>query len=221
MKDEENEDGLEPDESDDQTKKKSGNDEDEDPVVSMSQAKYDKMLAGKAKQGKRAATNDLLKSLDVESIDELKTILEAKAEAEEAEKSDGEKLQSAHDDAKGKLDAALDKVKSLEAQVIADAVRNALIHQARAAGAQHPEDVAAMALTLPGEFEAYADDQIDPDVIEEMVETVKKQREGWFGEAQAPQGNPPHDKGRAPNEDDQKSTKDALAKMLQRTKDHF
>ncbi len=221
MEDDDDKNGKDPVKPDDEAKNKSEEENDDEPVVSMTQAKYDKMLAGKAKQGKRAAVNDILESLGAKSIDELKAIMAAKAEAEDAEKTDSEKLQGAHDTLEGKLQTALAEVGTLKTQLVNDAIKNALIHQARAAGAQHPEDVAVMALTLPGEHEAYADDQIDSEVIEELVKAVKKQRESWFGEAQALQGNPPHDKGREPGADDKASTKAALERAWQRTKGGF
>ena len=62
-----------------------------DTTVTISQEKLDSLINEKFKKGAEKANAQILESLGVESIDSLKEIMKAKADADEASKSDLEK----------------------------------------------------------------------------------------------------------------------------------
>lgn len=61
--------------------------------VTMSQDKLNNLINGKYAKGAESATKELLTGLGVDSVDDIKNLIEAKKTADEANKSELEKLQ--------------------------------------------------------------------------------------------------------------------------------
>jgi len=82
--------------------------------VTISQEKLDSLINEKFKKGAEKANATMLESLGVESIDSLKEIMKAKADADEASKSDLEKAQESAKNLADENTQLANKYKALE-----------------------------------------------------------------------------------------------------------
>lgn len=104
------------------------------------QEQINKIVGDRAKQAERATQEKLLKDLGVASSDDLKAILKAHKEAEDAKKSDAEKAQAALTEAAKRAadaEAARDKALEERDEVL---VKNAVILEAIRLEFSNPDD---------------------------------------------------------------------------------
>lgn len=84
-----------------------------DTTVTISQEKLDSLINEKFKKGAEKANAQLMESLGVQSIDEIKNIIEAKKQAEEAQKTELQKAMEAVEAANREKEAILKEAEEL------------------------------------------------------------------------------------------------------------
>lgn len=183
----------------------------------FTQAEVDK-LVGKAKgTTKTAAKRDIAEALGM-SVEDAAAILKERAEAQEAEMSDAEKLKAEAD--KLAREAAAAKAEARTAQLDAMA-RSALL------SGDAPLQSDRMELALPlvlKEMDADTDD--DAEALAEAVEWLREKSGEWFGSAdddddtEGSRNRPPGNTGRngAERKKGKKTAKTRAQEMLERNK---
>jgi len=161
-------------------------DQNQTPLVSMSQAQLDALFAERAKRGGEAAVNELVTALGFKTVDELKASFAAAKKAADEKLSDEEKKAKALKDAEDRAtkaeqdrDAALKQASErlLKAEIIAEAARQGFL----------PEAVADVFLVIDRTKISEKDGAFTG--VKEAVEGVAKSKPFWLG-TQQPEKKP-------------------------------
>jgi len=154
-------------------------------------------------QAKTNAVADLLQSLGLSKVDELKTVIDAHKEAENAKKTDAERLQSQINDLEAKRVAAEEKANAAEAALRETKLEGALRDAAK--NAHHPDDVILWARGKNRLTELLDDKgEINQDAMNTLIEDCQKERPAWF--ASVNPGSPSNSDAKPPKSDPKQAT---------------
>lgn len=177
-------------------------------TLQLTQDRLTRLLASEKDQGRRAAQRELLEQLGVETLDQAKAVLQREKEAEDARKTEAERLaeQARQDRAQAQADREAARQELLDSRV-----RAALI----ASGVEDGEDLG----DLVGLVKATSDD--DSGTIREKVDALRQRRPGLFTTAGPQDGFTPAPTGRGtgtPPARHQQGTGDAYTRGAERAK---
>lgn len=156
---------------------------DDEPIITMSPSKLEERLQRERDKHAKEVTAQLLASLGVDDLDTAKSVIEAKRQADEAAKTEAEKLQEALDTERQKAQDAENRLAELERARLVDKRDSAIKAAARNAGAVDADDVLlniqANADTLAGLVDD--DGNIQTDAISTAIETLRGAKAHLFG----------------------------------------
>lgn len=159
------------------------------PLTEEQQKAFDKVISSRAKEAAEKARRDLLKELGVTDADDPKALegvkgkLTAAQLAEDANKSEAQKLQDKIAALEKERDLATQQAAIAQAKAQAERVNARLETLAKDARVQTPSDVVDyLEKHHASELKEVvdADGKIDEKKIIELIETVKKARAHWF-----------------------------------------
>lgn len=155
-------------------------------------------LPDRLKRAKESAISDLLKTLGLDSADDLTALVTDAKKRQDGEKTDLQKAQDALKAAQTKATQAEQRATQLDQQRIADKVSAAIVKVASdgKTRAQYPQDVVDHILKeWPDKFsQLWKNDTVDEKEALKLVEEVQKARPGWF--MNGGPGSPSNQKGR-------------------------
>lgn len=179
----------------------------------LTQKEVDAIMGRTRKEASEAARKALLKELGIENVDDpkavetAKTKLTAAQQAEEAQKSELQKLQEANAKVLADLEAEKQLRLAAESKRIADKVDGRIESLATKSGALDATDVSRWLRenqkdavgALVGDNE-----QIDDKKAAELIETARKAKPHWFAGAKGA-GTGSHQTGTTPGMDDKEA----------------
>ena len=138
--------------------------------------------AGKAREeGRTKAINDLLKELELDSPDTLKSLVSAAKAKSEADKSEAQKALEAAEKAAAKATEWETKYKELDASLRTERLENAALEAIRAAGAKKPADVLKLMKVDNLLKDALSEDgKPNPDALTKVITAFKKDNADYF-----------------------------------------
>lgn len=173
-------------------------------------------LQGRLNRASEKAVSDLLESLGVKSVDDIKATQAAAREAEQLKMTEAQRIEAEKTALILERDKAIKRAEKFEKEqadlatnlstvkstVVTDRITSKLEVAALKAGAEHPEDVAKMLRDdFRTEFTAAADEegQIKKEAIDALIVKAKEARPTWFSKGGGPTqpGSPSNFNGRA------------------------
>lgn len=180
-------------------------------VVTMKQSDLDQLFAQRAQQAERSLTDRILKDLGVENLEAAKTALKAKADADEASKTELQKLQDAVAKETERAAKATQERDVAQAQVSETLKRTAVLMAATMAGFNDPSD----AWTFIDKTTIALDDKGNASGVDGAIKTLIEKRPYLIKTSQPPKGpgSPPPPKGRSNNQPAPQGTDKPLIRL--------
>ena len=185
----------------------------------LTQADVDRLISERLKRDRDAQQSKLFESLGVTSVDDLKSMLDAKRKADEAQLSELEKIQAQLDSERKQREDALKQVEDMKAKQIADNRRASLLDAIRTSGGSNESQLYILVnASMQDEFTGIFDgDSTSPDdgKLKAFIKTVQSKFPMYFGTAGA--GSPSNQDGVPANRADfTKQAEDEWRKQLRR-----
>jgi hypothetical protein len=180
--------------------------------LEFTQEEFNKLIDERLKRQEDSLTKKFLESLGVDSIDAAKTALDAKRQADEAQKTEAQKLQERIEAAEKKAKEAEERAAKLDQERQIERRDSEIKAALRDARAKKPDSVLIlMTASQPDMVKAVLgeDGKVNETALKKLVEEAKKQHAELFS-GSIP-GSPSNNNGRPPEPD-----KDAKARASQR-----
>ncbi|WP_075063984.1 hypothetical protein [Ornatilinea apprima] len=155
-----------------------GGEKPKDEKKSYTQAELDAMFADRAKQARSSTIADILKTLGVEKLDDAKALVEAKRQADEAQKSELEKAQDAIKKAEEKAAQALADAEKFKAEANERLLKAEVVRLAGEVGFR-PEAAGDVWLVID-RSKISQEETGDFKGVKEAVELIAKEKPFWL-----------------------------------------
>lgn len=177
-------------------------------------------LPERLERAQKSAVNDLLKTLGVETADELQNRLAALSKFESERQTESERAQAALEKEQKKRETLEQQLAKIQLEQRQTAVSNAISSAATAARAKHADDVVMWVRANGGDLETLLGDdgKVKTADVEALVAKAKEARPDWF-RGDGP-GSPSNANGQAP-EPDAKARAEAQRHQFNMTRSAF
>lgn len=172
------------------------------PAKTFTQEELNDIVGNRSKQSREAAINELLKELGEENLDGLKTKHKAAKDAEEASKTEAEKLLAQAQRLETENADLAQKLADAEAARRRDKLEGAVVMAAKDAKAVYPEDVWLWLNTNAADDLAKVigdDGEVNAKAVETLVGKAKEARPTYFEAQRRTPGSPSNNGGRVPD----------------------
>ncbi|MFZ5919814.1 MAG: hypothetical protein ACOYY3_02040 [Chloroflexota bacterium] len=176
-------------------------------TVSMSQERFDKVMADRAKQAARSRDQELAEKAGFKSVDEMLEAAKTKRQQDEDEQSDLEKAQGQVTTLTGQVSQAQSERDAANTRAQTVAMKWAVRSEAQAAGFRS-EALDDLWTLVQGDASLFEQLEVngngDVSGAAEVVKTVAQKRAFWLEEQKESHGTPPRGRRRDNSEDGQK-----------------